>query len=54
MNAIMENQLGIAMLVSVLGMFAVTFLCIYIDILDRRAAEAAAHESRIIDQETDK
>ena len=54
MNAIMENQLGIAMLVSMLGMFAVMFLAIYCDIRRRRAAEAAAHESRIIDQETDK
>ena len=44
MNALIENQLGLAMLISLLGMFAVMIFAIYIDVLDqrRKAAEAEA------------
>ena len=46
MNTLLENQLGIAMLVSALGMFAVMFLTIYSAVRRHRAAEAAAREKR--------
>ena len=47
MNALIENQLGLAMLISLLGMFAVMIFAIYIDVLDQRrnAAEAEACEA---------
>ena len=47
MNTLIENQLGLAMLISLLGMFAVMIFAIYIDVLDQRrnAAEAEACEA---------
>ena len=42
MNELLVNQLGLAMLISVVLMFAVMFSAIYIDIRNRRAAEAEA------------
>jgi hypothetical protein len=43
-TTLIDNQLGLAMLISVLGMFAVMFSAIYIDVRNRRAAEAKAHK----------
>ena len=50
MNTLMENQLAIGMLLSVLAMFAVMIFAIYSDIRRRRAAEEEAELERQEDE----
>ena len=50
MNTLMENQLAIGMLISVLAMFAVMISAIYSDIRRRRAAEEEAELERQEDE----
>ena len=50
MNALIENQLGLAMLISLLGMFAVMIFAIYGDVRRHRAAELEAELERQEDE----